>query len=142
MKPRIHPFTSAALLVASFTLPTPSFVLRDPPLPCDAPVRQFELNSLFWEPGELSYMREAVAWRAYGAAGVPAPLSYHVVVNQARSIGAVGLGSPHNEVIERAWRDVGRKFPWPAEVGPEGARRRGPHRHAARAGGLADRLTG
>lgn len=44
------------------------------------PSTTFELDSLFWEPGENSYARQTIAWAAARALGVAAPASRHVVV--------------------------------------------------------------
>lgn len=48
--------------------------------PSDHAVRAFDLNSLWWEPGENSYVREYVAFAAARAAGVAAPACRHVIV--------------------------------------------------------------
>jgi hypothetical protein len=46
------------------------------------PVSEVNLQSFFEELGENSYMKEVVALRVMQEAGVPAPSSFHLVLNR------------------------------------------------------------
>eukprot|EP00775_Hariotina_reticulata_P008887 gene8887-9065_t len=49
-------------------------------LPGITPSRELKLNALYWELGELSFLKEVVAYQVMEAEGVLAPLSLHVQV--------------------------------------------------------------
>jgi len=68
--------------------------------PSDHAVRAFDLNSLWWEPGENSYVREYASFAAARAAGVVAPACRHVVV---RLNGAFHGLYTLNERQDEAW---------------------------------------
>eukprot|EP00884_Botryococcus_braunii_P015668 jgi/Botrbrau1/2785/Bobra.0164s0062.1 len=105
-----------------FSMNTAEFVLREPPQSLnELPVKKFELNSIWWEPGQMSYMREYTGYEVMRQLGIPTPIYYYIVVYQngqyyglhtlvevpdSRWLKRVGL-DPNSILIESKSGDLG-----------------------------------
>ncbi|KAL3145208.1 hypothetical protein ABBQ32_000957 [Trebouxia sp. C0010 RCD-2024] len=73
--------------VSSLSLPKPKLHLKlnEPDFVYqigNPPVADVKTNGLYYEPGEKSYMREAIAYQVFGQTDVPYSVDFHMVVRQ------------------------------------------------------------